>query len=256
MPDGFSMQPIDEKLLGKADLEIPDHVTGWMETNWGSLADYLRRGFGFGMLHGKEMVSWSIADCVSGDACEIGIHTRKDYRRQGLGTLTAAATVDHCLSNGYKFVGWHCDEYNAPSIGVAEKVGFQLERKYIQYYACHNEAHHLEETAQAHLRAKRYGEAIQCYEKFFAIPQEELPEWFQEALVQELGVHYFRVAYAKASIGDKDGALEYLEKAIDNGWLYMDFLKSCKEFDGMHGTPAWSRLLEKIQKKLDEPEAP
>jgi GNAT superfamily N-acetyltransferase len=221
-----------------------------MKTNWGSVSDFMKKGFGFSTIHGKQIVSWSIADCASGNACEIGIHTHEDYRRQGLATLTAAAAVDYVLSNGFTQVGWHCDEYNLGSIGVAEKVGFKLERKYIQYYACANEAHHLGETAQFHYRAKRYKEAIESYEKFFATPPEKLPNWLREVLPQEMGVHYFRVALAKAAIGENKGALEYLEKAIDNGWLHTDFLKSRKEFESIHGTPAWNSILRKIQKKL------
>jgi RimJ/RimL family protein N-acetyltransferase len=252
VPDGFRVQRIGGKLLKNPNLEIPEHMTDWMEINWGSIPDFMQRGFGFCMLHNKKIVSWSLADCVSGNACEIGIHTREDYRRQGLATLTAAATVDYCLSNEFRSVGWHCEEYNVPSMRVAEKVGFKLERKYIHYYACRNEAHHLEETAQTHFRAKRYREAIESYEKFFATPQEELPEWFRNALPKELGTHYFRVAYAKASIGENNGALEYLEKAVDKGWLYIDFLKSCKEFESMHGTDAWNSILEEIRKKLDD----
>jgi RimJ/RimL family protein N-acetyltransferase len=252
LPEGFQVQRIDEKLLRTPQLEIPEHVTGWMKTNWGSISDFMKKGFGFCTLHENRIVSWSVADCVSGNACEIGIHTREDYRRQGLATLTAAAAVDYSLSSGFKYVGWHCDEYNLGSIGVAEKVGFKLERKYIQYYACSNVAHHLEETAQAHFRAKRYKEAIESYEKFFATPPEELPRWLREILPQELCTHYFRVAYAQASIGEDNGALKYLEKAVDNGWLYMDFLMSCKEFESMHGTSAWNSILEKIRKKLND----
>ena len=252
LPEGFQIQRIDEKLLRTPHLEIPEHIRGWMKANWGSTSDFVEKGFGFCTLHDKRIVSWSLADCVSGNACEIGIHTREDYRRQGLATLTAAATVDHSLSSGLKYVGWHCDEYNLGSIGVAEKVGFKLERKYIQYYACSNAAHHLEETAQAHIRAKRYKEAIECYEKFFATPPEELPRWLREILPQELGTHYFRVAYAKATIGEENGTLKYLEKAIDNGWLYMDFLMSCKEFESMHGTSAWNSILNKIRRKLND----
>jgi RimJ/RimL family protein N-acetyltransferase len=252
VPKGFQVQRIDEKLLRTPHLEIPEHVTGWMKTNWGSISDFMKKGFGFCTLHGKRIVSWSIADCVSGNACEIGIHTHEDYRRQGLVTLTAAAAVGYSLSSGFKYVGWHCGEYNLGSIGVAEKVGFKLERKYIQYYACSNAVHHLEETAQAHFRAKRYKEAIECYEKFFATPSEELPRWLREILPQELGTHYFRVAYAKAAIGKDSSALKYLEKAVDNGWLYMDFLMSCKEFESMHRTSAWNSILEKIQKKLND----
>jgi RimJ/RimL family protein N-acetyltransferase len=231
-------------------LEIPEHVKDWMKTNWGSISDFMKKGFGFCMLHDKRIVSWSIADCVSGNACEIGINTHEDYRRQGLAALTAAAAVDYALSSGFEQVGWHCDAYNLGSIGVAEKVGFKLERKYVQYYACANEAHHLEETAQAHFRAKQYEEAIESYEKFFATPQEQLPDFLRKVLPQELGVHYFRVASAKAFIGDNHGAMEYLEKAIDNGWLYIGFLKGRKEFEGVHGTPEWNRILEKIKDAL------
>jgi tetratricopeptide (TPR) repeat protein len=154
------------------------------------------------------------------------------------------------LSSGFRQVGWHCDEYNLGSIGVAEKVGFKLERKYVQYYACASEAHHLEETAQAQFRAKRYKEAIESYERFFATPQEELPKWLRQVLPQELGVHYFRVALAKAAIGEYKGALEYLNRAVDNGWLCMDFLMNCKEFVTVHGTSAWKSILKKIRGKL------
>lgn len=252
VPKGFQIQRIDEELLRTLHLEIPEHVTSWMKTNWGSISDFMRKGFGFCTLHEKRIVCWSVADCVSGNACEIGIHTHEDYRRRGLATLTAAAAVEYSLSNGFRQVGWHCDEYNLGSIGVAEKVGFKLERKYVQYYACANEAHHLEETAQAHFRAKRYKEAIESYEEFFATPREKLPEWFLEVLPQELGVHYFRVAYAKAAIGEDTGALKYLEKAVDNGWLYIDFLMTCKEFETIHGTSAWNRILKKIRKKLND----
>jgi len=249
---GFQIQRIDEKLLRTPHLETPEHVTSWMKTNWGSISAFMKKGFGFCTLHDKQIISWSIADCVSGNACEIGIHTRENYRRQGLATLTVAATVDNSLSSGFKYVGWHCDEYNLGSIGVAEKVGFKLERKYIQYYACSNAAHHLEETAQAHFRAKRYKEAVESYEKFFATRQEELPRWLRKILPRELGTHYFRVAYAKAVIGEDNAALEYLDKAVNNGWLYMDFLMSCKEFESIHGTSAWNSILKKIRKKLND----
>jgi RimJ/RimL family protein N-acetyltransferase len=151
-----------------------------VEINWGSISDFLQKGFGFCTLHGKKAVSWSTTDCASGNRCEIGIYTHEDHRRQGLATLTTAAIVDYALSYGFSSVGWHCEEYNLPSIKTAEKAGFKLERKYIQYYACANEAFHLEETAQFYFRAKRYKEAIESYEKFFATPKEKLPDWFRK----------------------------------------------------------------------------
>lgn len=245
IPKGFSAQRVDEKLLRKSGLKIPDHMADWMEINWGSVKHFLRKGFGFCMLHGREVVSWCMADCVSGNACEIGIHTRSDYRRRGLATLTAAATVDYCLSHGFTSVGWHCDEYNFGSRGVAEKVGFELERKYVHCYCCFNEAHHLAETGLAHFRAKRYREATECYEKVFAVRSEDMLDW----MPGELHKYYHLVARAEAAMGEKDAAIKYLEKAIDKGWTHIDFTKNCDEFNSLHGTQAWKELIAKLERK-------
>jgi hypothetical protein len=46
VPKGFRLQRIDEKLLQTPRLEIPAHVTGWMKTNWGSISDFMEKGFG------------------------------------------------------------------------------------------------------------------------------------------------------------------------------------------------------------------
>jgi len=140
VPAGFAVRRIDEALLNRPGLEIPGHIKSWMENNWGATADFLHRGFGFATLDenaddAARVVSWSLADCRSGDACEIGIHTAEPYRRRRLATLTAAATVEYALSNGFSTVGWQCSEDNLGSIGTAEKVGFERERDYTLWYA-------------------------------------------------------------------------------------------------------------------------
>lgn len=144
IPAGFAVHRIDEALLNRSELEIPRHIKGWMENNWGATADFMQRGFGFVTLHDEvgsvmQVVSWSLADCRSGDACEIGIRTAEPYRRRGLATLTAAATVEYALLNGFSTVGWQCSEDNLGSIGTAEKVGFEQERDYTLWYAALNE---------------------------------------------------------------------------------------------------------------------
>ena len=143
VPSGFAVQRIEEALLTRPRLSIPEHVRGWMANNWGSTADFLHRGFGFATIHDEEVVSWSLADCVSGDACEIGIHTLPAFRRRGLAAVTAAAAVDYALSHGFSMVGWHCPEDNLGSISTAEKVGFEKERDYTSTYAFLDQAVHL-----------------------------------------------------------------------------------------------------------------
>ncbi|MFX0195000.1 MAG: GNAT family N-acetyltransferase [Candidatus Hodarchaeota archaeon] len=135
VPDGFSVHPIDERFLKRRDLEIHDHIIDWMMSNWVTTDHFLQNGFGFCTLHGRKTISWCIADCISGRACEVGIRTISGYRRRGLGTLTVAATVDYCLSHGFTVIGWHCDEDNLGSVRVAEKAGFERERDYI-FYIC------------------------------------------------------------------------------------------------------------------------
>ena len=134
LPNGFEVHRLDEALLNRPGLTIPVHIKGWMEGNWGSTADFLQRGFGTVTLCANECVAWSVADCRSGDACEIGIRTIEQYRRRGLAAITAAATVEYALSHGFSTAGWQCSEDNLGSIGTAEKVGFERERDYTLYY--------------------------------------------------------------------------------------------------------------------------
>ena len=137
LPKGFEVHRLDEALLNRPGLASPDHIQGWMDGNWGSTAAFLAKGFGFVTLYTKagavQVVSWSLADCRSGDACEIGIRTVKEYRRRGLATITAAAAVEYALSHGFSMVGWQCSEDNLGSRGTAEKVGFVKERNYTMY---------------------------------------------------------------------------------------------------------------------------
>ncbi|MFQ5919302.1 MAG: GNAT family N-acetyltransferase [Thermoplasmata archaeon] len=133
IPRGYSIQRIDRGFLSREGMDVPSHIPSWMKANWGSIDAFMDRGFGFGMIHDRAVVSWSLADCVSGTEGEIGIRTREDYRRKGLATLTAASTVDHAFSRGLTKVGWHTDEENTASIRVAEKVGFTETRDYVSH---------------------------------------------------------------------------------------------------------------------------
>lgn len=133
VPDGYAVLPITPELLARPDLDIPDHVHGWMRGNWGSTADFLAHGFGCVTIDEARtrLASWSLCDCAGGDACEIGIRTHPDYLRRGLAALTAAAAVDHALASGYRTVGWHCNADNIASRRTALKVGFMWERDYV-----------------------------------------------------------------------------------------------------------------------------
>lgn len=238
IPAGFSLHLIDDKLLEDLGSNTPRHVTDWMEINWGSRQNFLNRGFGFCMLHGEEVVSWSIADCVSGNLAEIGIRTCPDYRKRGLASLTAAAAVDYWLSKG-SMVGWHCAEKNFGSRGVAEKVGFELERKYIQYYACFNKIHHVAEMGFSHFSEKRYKEALKNLRKVLSASKKDLPTWMPEKLPS----YYHLAAEAWAALGHHQNAMKFLKMAFDKGWRNIDFTEKRELFASLHDKREWKELL-------------
>lgn len=140
LPIGFSIERLDQELLNQPGNRIPEHVTQWMVHNWGSADSFLRQGLGFCVVQGDEIVSWCLTDCRSGNACEIGIRTRQEYRRQGLATLAVAAMVEECLCQGLTTIGWHCHETNLGSRGVAENTGFVKEREYMSYLCLADQA--------------------------------------------------------------------------------------------------------------------
>ena len=63
---------------------------------------------------------------------------------------------------------------------------------------------------------------------------------------------YFGLLGARTLYLEDSDALTYLEKAVDHGWLYLDYLKNCAPFNRLHGTLKWTRILKKIQRKLNK----
>lgn len=201
IPEGFRLLHIDST-LDIESLDIPKDIEDWMEYR----LDYeITLGFGMCLVHENKIVVWVNADCTSGKECELGIFTTRDYRLKGLGALTAAATVEHCFSLGYSAVGWHCEDHNYGSLGVAHKVGFIKERDYVHYICMFSEAEHVAEKAMRHFYAQEYGEAIADFERAFRIG--EVPTW-----------SYILAARAYATNKEVGTVIKYLNKAIDVGW--------------------------------------
>ncbi|MCC6804789.1 MAG: GNAT family N-acetyltransferase [Anaerolineae bacterium] len=243
VPEGFAVHRIDQALLARADLTIPDHVHDWIESNWGTREDFFARGFGFvtETLDIHKVVSWSLCDCIGDHACEIGIHTHPDYRRQGLAALTSAAAVDYALAQGLSMVGWHCSTDNIGSQYTALRVGFTLERDYVSFAAFRREAVHWSEAGRSQevigdsrAAAEYYIRADACGDK---------PAWG----------HYipFYAACAFAKLGDYDSAWTWLHRAVAQGFDDMDTLQSVAALTPMRATPAWNSLLQSIEGDTD-----
>lgn len=235
--EGYILNPIDTDLLTDKDIEKPSHITEWIKTNWGSIENYIENGFGFCLLYKGNIASWSLADCYSGTKCEIGIRTHENYRRKGLATIVASTTTAFALEK-YEVVGWHCNEDNLGSWGVAEKVGFILDNHYTFYYVYFDEAKHLAVKGWEKFQEGYFKEATTLYEEASSI--SELPANF-----------YHAIARAYAERGENKKAIEYINHALDRGFRDVDFTLQCESFKELKNTSEWKENILRRIKELD-----
>ena len=139
--EGYAMHRAD-RTLDTDSLVYPKDVWEWVGDR---LDELLERGFGAVLTKGDEVISWSNADCASGERCEIGIITTEKERRKGFGSLTATAALDFCFQSGFKEVGWHCEAHNWGSIATANKIGFKKKTDYYMWICKFDLEQHLKE---------------------------------------------------------------------------------------------------------------
>jgi GNAT superfamily N-acetyltransferase len=201
VPEGFSMQRVDAQLLARA-LDNTTNVRDGILDEWVSVDLFLEQGFGFCLVHETAIVSWSLVDYVSGNRCEIGIYTGAGYRRQGLGTLAAAANAAQAVAQGFTTVGWHCWDNNVGSVGVAKNVGFERAADY-DVFINHWAAENITDMTQEEFRA-------------FA---EHYEREFEANPPSASGYPHLVAATARALAQDRAGCFRHLHRAVDLGWL-------------------------------------
>jgi RimJ/RimL family protein N-acetyltransferase len=79
--------------------------------------------FGVRLLKDDEVVGECTSVFVGRGEAEIDIHTDENHRKFGLGTLTASAFLEECLSRGLR-PNWTCWPEREGSIALAKKLGF------------------------------------------------------------------------------------------------------------------------------------
>ena len=220
LPEGFVVRRVDGDLLGDDDLANVNRLRSYATSNFGSLPSFLANGFGFCTVYGKEIASWCMADCVSGDRCEIGIHTIEQHRRRGLAACTVAATIEHCLSRGLTHIGWHCWSNNLASAATARAAGFVKVLDHPGVHAWFNHCDGLLVDGNLHLLRRQYAEAAERYTKAFAKLSSAAPDAPPSRILSDPTDHaryQYKAACAYALAGDRGAAGEHLEAASEVG---------------------------------------
>lgn len=133
MDANYAVVPVTADLLAREDLQHRGFLEGWVLAYWPSMERFINTGIGYVTLADNNAIaSLCVSVFASGNVLEFGTATLPDHRNRGLSTAVAAACVNACLDGGREPI-WHCWDTNAPSVAVAGKVGFQLERKYSIY---------------------------------------------------------------------------------------------------------------------------
>jgi serine/threonine protein kinase len=88
-------------------------------------------------------------------------------------------------------------------------------------------------------RAKEYRKAIEGYRKIVdAMPATNLAR-----------TSAFNVACGYALLGEKDNALEWLEKSVELGWKDAAYMEKDSDFDSIRGEERYKKLVERLKAK-------
>jgi RimJ/RimL family protein N-acetyltransferase len=236
IPEGYTVRYFDQALLDDPEITFPEAIRGWMEIEdlWWSVNNFLAKGISYVVLHEGKIVSWCAPDCLAGDRIDVGIITHPAHRRRGLASIAVAATVEHCLNQGFNAVGWHCNADNIASWKTAEKVGFRRITDYAYYYYIYDPIDHLAELGWYYYRREEYAKTVQYYDQVFAL-RDENPDYY-----------YHLAASAWALLENGEKALEYLSAAADNGWTNAEYTEGQQEFSILHGSPEWEAVLARM----------
>ncbi len=230
IPAGASLHPVDRKLLEMSQLSNLDDLMDEMQSERESVEDFLEKSFGICLLQEGQLESWCLSEYNCGSRCEVGIATAADFQRRGYATLVASAFIEKAYSLGINLIGWHCYTDNIPSVATALKAGFEKNCDYTICYAWFDPVANLCLNGNSCLKQGQYAAALQWHEKAFRLGAA--PNWA-----------YYEAACASAMLGNPDGAFDYLNQAIQHGFMKIKRFQESPYLNSLHDNTQWKELM-------------
>jgi RimJ/RimL family protein N-acetyltransferase len=238
LPEGFTVQQMGEDLLSQPGLEVPGDVRTTIE-KWRSIKNPHFKDYGYITIDERQdkavIASWATVDFVARSRGDLGFFTQPDYRRRGLGTIAAAAALEHGFGSGLSQINWTCAANNQGSIHTAEKLGLERIEDYQIALLVFNQAEHYESLGYFALQAENYAEALMAFDEALKLAPDS-PAYV-----------YYEAAQASSMAGEPHKALDSLAQAAERGWKDAAHAGECQAFASLHDLPEWGALLEKME---------
>lgn len=130
--EGLEIKEITSDLLKDGSIAnisaLKESIVSW----WGTIDRFLDKGRGFTGILDQKVCGWSYSACLFESKVEIYIETIEEYRGKGLGTAIAYRFAEYCLDQKLE-PQWETLDFNAPSLRIAEKIGFEPDYSYWLY---------------------------------------------------------------------------------------------------------------------------
>ena len=238
LPEGFSVHPLHVGMLVQDDLDLPGDVRTTLE-KWAATGNDDFSDFGFVTIDENEekpvITGWATVDFVANGRGDLGFFTQPDYRRKGLGTVAAAAALEHGLTNGLTQINWTCDAGNQGSIGTASKLGVERIEDYQMAMLVFDEGEHMGNLGYFSFQAQDYDQSARSFERALELNPES-PNFI-----------YYEAAQATAMAGNARKALDFLAEALQRGWEDVDHTRECEAFISLHALPEWGELIREME---------
>ncbi|MBN1329993.1 MAG: GNAT family N-acetyltransferase [Candidatus Heimdallarchaeota archaeon] len=235
LPEGYHLELIDREFLdSKSNYENYNEIISEISC-WKSREKFIEEGFGFCITTDEKIVSWCLGEYASPKQkrIEVGIETYEPYQRKGFAFLTGSAFIDYSMNKKYS-VGWHCWESNTFSVKTAEKIGYKLVKRYPTIFGWYNQIDNLLVNIVRILQTNSdYQKVVELGEKIVNIYLEKQEVITTSHLFHDINITYLQLAGANAQLGQLEKGLEWIRKAISNGY---------KDFDTLQRSPLLAPL--------------
>ena len=122
LPSEYRLRPFDEEAFARKPYQ---HGSFYQ-----SYEDFSRRGSGFVIWHGKDIVCSVSSHLSLGENVELDVTTSEAHRRRGLADRCVAEMLNDCAERKLTV---HWDAKNTPSMRMAQSHGFELFQEYAVY---------------------------------------------------------------------------------------------------------------------------